>query len=372
MNKKILYVGLDVDDKAFHAGLEGEGVNQSYEFSCKPTVGALIKKLKKYRELGYELKLCYEATYLGFCLYRDLASQGIQCEVVAASLIPEMAGMRVKTDRLDCRKLAQYYMKGLLTVVHVPKEEDEVVRDLIRSRSFLVGELKRIRLHILSICRRMGIDYRQATDNLQAQYWTVAHREWLESKANKWEDQVLRLNLTTLLSFTKQVEGHLETYQSQIGELANEPRYEKKVQALVCYRGIETLTAMTVVTELGDIKRFSHPKQITSYIGLDIVEYSLGGKEKRFGITKMGNRHVRTAIVEACQLASSPPKIGKALSKRREKIDEKYIEISDRCMRRLYKKSTHLAFRGKHGNKIKVACAREMLGFIWESLRQAA
>ena len=105
---------------------------------------------------------------------------------------------------------------------------------------------------------------------------------------------------------------------------------------------------------------------------MDIVEYSSGGKEKKFCMSRMGNKHIRTCMIEACQFVSYPPIISKALKERRKDTPLKLVQVADRCMKRLYKKSRHLIYREKHPNKVKAACAREMLGFIWESLRAVA
>jgi len=160
----------------------------------------------------------------------------------------------------------------------------------------------------------------------------------------------------------------IQDYDSEILELSESEKYKKKKDALICYRGIKTLTAMTLITEIGDVKRFSHPKKLTSYSGLDIKEYSSGGKQKQFGITKMGNHRIRTAVVEACQTAAKPGNIGVRLRRVREGQKAEVIEIADRCMKRLRKKSYKMGLSNKDSNKIKIACARELLSFVWETL----
>lgn len=370
MDTRILFIGLEVDDKAFHAFLSAQYGGDEFELSCKPTVSALIRKLEKYREQGWELKICYEATYLGFSVCRDLQKAGFQCDVVAPALIPETPGPRVKTDKLDSRKLAKYYKAGLLVMVHVPEIEDEVVRDLLRSRGFLSEKLKSTKGHIISLCRRMGMNYREATG--QKNYWTTKHVQWLKSEIANTKSRALQFNLHTLFAHSEQILEQIKTYDQEIGTFAQLPRFQKKVTALICYRGIDKITAMTIATELGDANRFNHPKRLVSFTGLDISEYSSGGHEKKYHITKMGNPFVRTAVIEASQHAFRKPGISRALRQRREKADPKFVDIADRCMNRLYRKSTRLLFTGKIRNKVKVAAAREMLGFIWESMRAAA
>jgi len=366
MKKPILYVGIDVDDNAFHCHLIDDQTGEIFNFSCKPTSSALIKKLYKFKDQGCHLKVCYEATYLGFSLCRQLRDKDIECEVVASSLIPDVPGSKVKTNRLDSQRLSLYYKKGLLTFIYVPKIEDESERDLLRSRSFLVKQIKMLKCHIQSVCRRMNFNYKEESN--KSRYWTVHHENWLDSKVKSMENKTLKVNLQNLLSTLNQLTQTVDYYNDQISQLAETPKYKEKVQALTCFRGIEQLTAMTLLTELGDIKRFSHPAKLTSYLGLDIKEYSTGNKEKKFGITKMGNKFARTALIESNQTASTPARVSRWLNRRRQGVEPKIISIADRCMKRLNKKSRILLGRGKNRNKVKVACAREMLGFLWEAL----
>jgi transposase len=113
----------------------------------------------------------------------------------------------------------------------------------------------------------------------------------------------LKVNLELLLRQLRALNQNLTEYGQQIEMLANSPRYQEAVQSLTCYKGIKNIFALTMITEIGDIKRFPHPRQPVSWIGMDIREYSSGGK---------------------------------------------------------------------HPNKVKVACAREMVGFVWESLNKVA
>ena len=179
----------------------------------------------------------------------------------------------------------------------------------------------------------------------------------------------MKLNFSLLLSRLAVLEKEVGAYDVQIKNLAQETQFLPRIKALTCYRGIDTLAAMSLVTEIGDIRRFNHPRRLTSYCGMDIIEYSSGGKERKFRMSKMGNKHLRTCVIEACQFVSYPPITSKALKERRKDTPERLIGIAERCMRRLYKKSRHLIYREKPINKIKAACAREMLGFIWESLK---
>ena len=372
--KKVIYYGaVDVDDSHFNVALINSRNGELFHFKCNSNVGAMIKKIQQKNISLKDIKLCYEATYLGYTLYRELKSKGTRCEVIAPSLIPKIPGKKVKTDRLDCIKLAKHYLKGMLTPVHIPDEEDEKVRDLIRSRKLLVDQVKKIKTHIISLCKRMGFDYRKHRGTSKAAYWTQIHYKWLEKTINQLpENSPLRLNLSGLLSTCNNTETFISSYDEQISLIAELPEYKDKVKALNCFRGLKTLSSLTLTTELGDIRRFPHPSKVTAYSGLSIREYSSGGKELRVGITKQGNYILRTVVVEACQFAFKPPKVSKILQERRIGADPESINIADRCMHRLSKKSIRMFMNRKHRNKIKVACAREMLCFVWEALHKAA
>jgi transposase len=372
MTNEILFVALDVDDKSFHGAAIPAQCDKIEDFVCRPQLNKLIECLEQFKKRGFDIKICYEATYLGFSLYRDLKKAGFDCQVIAPALIPEMRGNKVKTDRLDSRKLALYFKSGLLTAVHVPTEQDEAVRGLLRGRAFLVSQRKALKLHISALCRRHGLNYRQEMNQPQANYWTQAHTNWVRSKAASKElHSALTVNLRMLLHQMEDLSRQIEAYEREIKVWSLNQSYEKKASTLMAFRGIETITAMSLITELGDMRRFSHPAKLTSYVGLDIKEYSSGGKERKGRITKLGNRYIRTLLLEANQGVSRKPIVGRDLKDRRKKAHQEAVAIASRCMERLYKKSTRMAFREKPANKIKVACAREMLGFIWEAMTKA-
>lgn len=372
MQKEILFCGIDVDDKAFTGALISQCGTKEFEFRTRPSIGALEKKLREFELRGFELRVCYEAGYLGFSLYRDLVERGICCKVIAPSLIPTLAGKQTKTDRLDSKKLAQFFRNNLLTEIYVPGEQEERVRDFIRSRKFITQQLKSLRTHLLFQCRRMRLDYRASGETEKAEYWTKTHLLWLDRQTQKLSDEYLRLNLSQLLTQLRFFESQIALYDGEIEKLAKTDIYRKKVEALGCYRGISTLTAMTLISEIGNVERFKHPKFLTSYAGMDLREYSSGGRELKFSMTKLGNKHIRTAVIESAQLAWQIPRVSRELNYRRSTADPKHIEIADRCMNRLYKKSFQLLAKGKSRNKVKTACARELLCFVWESLKMAA
>lgn len=366
---KVLYIAVDVDDQAYHGHAVGSDQTEGADFQSRPSPAHLIKAIRKIALPGYEIQICYEATYLGYSLYRALTQAGYACQVIAPSLTPKPSGALVKTDRVDATMLAQYYKKGLLTPVHIPDQNQEALRDLLRSRHFLRGQTLRVKHHLLSLCRRLGLDYRQHTQNSTAAHWTQRHRSWLAARFKELGNPISQLNFETLFSRVDSLEKQIQAHNETIRTLALGAPYHAQVQALCCYRGIDVLSAITLVTEIGDVRRFDHPRRLTSYAGMDLIEYSSGGKERKFSMSRMGNRHIRTTVIEACQYVFNPPVVSQILQKRRQETPAHLIDIADRCMQRLYSKSRRLLYREKPRNKIKAACAREMLAFVWESLK---
>jgi len=371
MKHTILYIGLDVDDTHYHGSALSKHTGETIDFQCRPTLKGLLAQLNKMARHfpGHSLKLCYEASYIGYCLQRDLADKGFHCDVVAPTSIPTPRGRAIKTDRIDAGLLAQFYANDLLTIVQPPDVQQEQDRDLLRTRQNLIKQRTDLRKHMQSLLRRNGLHYKAETGNKT--HWTQLHYGWLDRTIDGLSGSV-KINLELLLRQLKGTNGILTEYAQQVEELAKTPRYEKPVQALTCYKGIKQLFALTMITEIGDIKRFPHPRKLMSWVGMDIREYSSGGKHNRMGITKQGNRYLRTAFVEANQRGYRTARISKDLKARRVNTAPEFVAIADRCLRRLNKKGNRLLLAGKHPNKVKVACAREMVGFVWESLNQAA
>ena len=371
MNQNILHVGLDVDDTQYHGTAFNKETGEVINFRCRPTLKGLLTQLDKLQRhcQGCSIWLCYEASYVGFHLQRDLRTHGWRCDVVAPSSIPSPRGKAIKTDRIDAGHLAQFYANDLLTIVQPPDAEQEQDRDLLRSRQKVLLQRTQLRKHLHAVLRRNGLHYKAQTGNKS--HWTKHHYGWLQ-RTIKESSGSLKVNLTLLLRQIRGLDEVLVEYGQHIEELADTPRYREAVQSLTCYKGIKNIFALTMITEIGDIQRFVHPRQLMSWIGMDVREYSSGGKHNRMGITKQGNRYLRTAFVEANQRGYRSNRIGKDVKARRNGTSPELIAIADRCLRRLNKKGNRLLLAGKHPNKVKVACAREMVGFVWESLNAVA
>ncbi len=371
MKKNIIYVGLDVDDTQYHGSAFDKNTGEVITFQCRPTLKGLLNQLSRLKKcfMKSTFKICYEASYIGYTLHRDLVANDYHCDVVAPTSIPSPRGRQIKTDRIDAAQLAQFYANDLMTFVAIPEPEQEQDRDLLRSRQKLVEQQKELRTHIQALLRRNGRHFKAETQ--YKTHWTIPHYNWLNKTIDAASGN-FKINLEMLVRQLKWLKSILTEYSQQIEALAKTPRYEKSVQALTCYKGIKNLFALTMITEIGDVKRFPHPRQLVSWIGMDIREYSSGGKHNRFGITKHGNRYLRTAFVEANQRGYRTARISNKLKTRRKHTSPELIDIADRCLKRLNKKGSRLLLAGKHPNKVKVACAREMVGFVWESLNKTA
>ena len=293
MNKNVIYVGLDVDDTQYHGAAFDKQTGEAVSFKCRPTLKGLVRQLEKLAAYFTDcsLVLCYEASYIGHCLQRDLTRAGYRCDVIAPGSIPRKGGSKsVKTDRIDALDLAQFHANDLLTIVQPPDASMEQDRDLLRSRQHMMQQQGDVRRHLQSLLRRNGLYYR--SENKTRTHWTKHHYCWLERTVEECSGS-LKTNLQLLLTQIKSLDALLATYTQEIEAMANRPEYQEQVSALTCYKGVKNLFALTMITEIGNIKRFAHPRQLTAWAGMDIREYSSGGKQHRFGITREGNRSGR-------------------------------------------------------------------------------
>lgn len=366
MEKKVYFVGIDVDDKAYHLSIINNlGDKIAYGISCRRNPGRLAKTIRKHCPNG-DIRTCYEATYIGYTLARSLHRLKLNCAVIAPHSIEKSSLEKVKNDRIDSLKLAEKLRQGSLKEIAIPSTDQEADRQLVRARAFLVRQRSSLKRHIINECRILDLDYKN--DSGAKEYWTKSHRKWLDSKI-KTLPASGHILLSTLLVQLESLNRQIETIDVELDHLSEQDHYKEKITALKCFKGISTITAMTIATEVFDINRFSHPRKLAAYVGLDIAEYSSGGKQIQYGITKFGNKHIRTALVESCQTFSVSKTPSKRLQLARKGARKELVAIADKCQARLYSKGHRLLAREKARNKVKVACARESIGFIWEALR---
>lgn len=357
------YIGLDDHMDSIDLAIVWPGEKQEECFQVANEPGALRRLAKKLlSKAPGRVVCCYEAGANGYELKRRLESHGLECVVVAPSLTPRQPGQRVKTDRRDARQLARYLRAGLLTEVRAPSEAEEAVRDLCRHREAVSKERKRSRQRLGKMLQRRGVRYRMGTR------WTKRHWEWLKSiRLEQPADQMI---LDDALLSLEQLNLRLQDLDERIEELSQQEPYREPVGWLRCFRGIDTLTAMILVTELHGFARFQHPRQLMAYLGLVPGEHSSGARQKRGRITKSGNRLVRWILVEAASHYKSRPRVSKHLSQRRRGQPAEIIALADRAQHRLHRRYYRLLLgSNKPRNKVVVAIARELAGFVWAALQ---
>src|SRR5947207_677404 len=303
------------------------------------------------------VRCCYEAGPTGFGLYRYLVDRGIDCWVVAPGLVPQRPGDRVKTDSRDARKLARLLAGGLLEPIHVPSRQLEAARDLVRAREDARLDRMRDRHRLSKFCLRHG-------RTLPTRSWTVVRRKWLGEQ--RFEFAAEQCTFETYVHTVDLVDARIEQLERASRETAEQEPWRELVARLRCLRGIDTLTALALVTEIGDdFSRFRAAQEFMAFVGLVPSEHSSGEPPPQGSITKVGNSHVRRLLVESAWHARRRPTVGYQLARRQRGQDAVVVERAWRCQQRLYQRWQRMAGRGKPQQKIVVACARELAGFVW-------
>jgi transposase len=303
-----------------------------------------------------EAVCCYEAGPTGFGLYRHLVGRGIVCAVVAPGLVPRRPGERVKTDRRDARKLASLHAGGLLEPIYVPTPELEAARDLVRAREDARLDRMRDRHRLSKFCLRHG-------RVLPGKSWSIVRRKWLGEQ--RFEFAAQQQTFDSYVHTVDLVDHRIAVLERSIAETAAQGPWRELVARLRCLRGIDTLSALGIAVEIGDFSRFACAEQFMAFVGLVPSEHSSGEQRRQGSITKVGNSHVRRLLVEAAWHARRRPKVGYELARRQRGQDAFVIERAWRCQQRLYRRWLRMAARGKLEQKIVVACARELAGFVW-------
>jgi len=367
MNKGISYVAMDTGKRSFRvaAGYAGrEGLDEWEVVNEAAAVKRMVRKAQREAG-GGEVIFCYEAGPCGYALKRQIEAMGVRCVVVAPSLTPVKPGQRIKTDRRDARKLLELFRAGLLTEVWPPTVEEESVRDLVRCREDVLEDLARCRHRLGKMLLRRGYQFGPGRSS-----WTQSHRRWMVGI--RWEREADRMVFSDYLLAVDAAQSRLENLTAQLEALAQQEPYKMAVGALRCFRGVSTVTAMTIVTELHGIERFTSPRQLMAYLGKVPSEFSSSEKVRRGSITKAGNAHAGRVLVEAAHHYRHSPSVGHNLRKRREGQPASIIAIADKAQLRLHRKYRRLLFRGKPYGTVIVAVARELVGFLWAALQENA
>jgi transposase len=293
MDEGITFVGFDAHKASISVAMLLPNTVTPIEWELPNEASAVRRMVRRIeREAPGEVRTCYEAGPCGYALQRQITESGdASCMVVAPSLIPRKPGERIKTDRRDARKLASLFRAGLLTEVQPPSEHDEAVRDLCRAREDARDDLMRCRHRLSKMLLRRGLIYNGRSS------WGQAHRLWLGTL--RFEDSVDQAVLDDYLLAVDHLGDRLKALSQKLEDVSREAAYAAPVAALRCFRGIDTLTAMTIVAELHTFGRFTSPRGLMAFLGLVPSEHSSGSSRRQGGITKAGNSHVRRVLVEA-------------------------------------------------------------------------
>ena len=362
----IIFIGLDTHKVSTEVAYieDQRGTKPVHHGKIKTNKSAIMKLARQFQSKYPQatLHFVYEAGPCGYWIYRLLTSLGHCCYVVAPSLIPKKPGDKVKTDKRDAMKLAKLLKSEDLTPIYVPEPEDEAIRDLSRARETAMEDLKDAKFQLKGLFLRNNITCK-VKDN-----WSNQHLRWLTELVLPHPSQqiVLQEMIQTITERIKRVER-------LVNELAHQAklwRYYPVVQALQAMRGIRFLVALGTIAELGDLRRFDHPRKLMAYLGLVPKENSSGDNRKQGGITKCGNGRARRLLIEGAQTYKHNANVSTELQKRQEALPKVVIDIAWKAQLRLCRRYKRLIQRGKHRNIVVAAIAREMLAYIWAISRE--
>ncbi len=354
MSKARCLVGLDVHaTKIVAAVLDAE----TGQLQCFTMGGETREAAGFCAALSSPVRVAYEAGPTGYGLARELAARGVECVVAAPSKIPRAAGDRVKTDRRDAEHLVRLLLAGKLHPVRVPGAEEEALRDLVRARETVRSDLMRARHRCSKLLLRHGIRF----DDGRA--WTDRHDRWLRTIVLEWPAAQ-----ATLVDYRGAVDALVirrDSLEREIIAILPTSPWTTQVSRLRCLRGVDTLTAVGLCTEIGDFTRFARAEQLMSYIGLVPSEATTGQNRRLGSITKTGSGHARRLLVEAAWHYRPAPNHGKILTDRQADQPPAAVAVSWKAQLRLHRTWTRLEARNKRRTLIAVAAARELAGFCW-------
>jgi transposase len=359
MKEKVRFLGLDVHAETIAVAIaepDGEVRSLGAIANRAESIRKLVKKLGPVEQL----RACYEAGPTGYVLYWQLTELGVECEVIAPTLVPVKAGDRVKTDRRDAERLARSYRSGDLTAVWVPDEGSEALRDLVRAREAAKQDQLRAHHRLSKFLLRTG---QRPAPGVKA--WTQHYLAWVRQiHFAQVAQEATRLDYLHEVEHMAERVKRLEEAITDAVKLASS-ELQEVIRGLQALRGIAQISAVTIAAELGQISRFDSPRQLMGYSGAVPSEDSSGKRTQRGNITKTGNAHLRRIVVEAAWSYRLRPAIGPVLRKRQEGVPEEVKEIAWKAQLRLHKRYSRLVASGKDQRKVITAVGRELLGFIW-------
>src|SRR3981189_2471619 len=314
----------------------------------------LVRKLSvKYKRLTF----CYEAGPTGYGLHRQIKDLGFECVVVAPSLIPKRPGDKVKTNRRDALSLAKLLRADELTAVWVPDGGHEAMRDLTRARETAMLDLRTKRQHVSAFLLRLGRPYPESRKT-----WTKAHASWIPSQ--KLEHPNNRLVLEEMMLAVRQAQERLQRLEQAVAAAVPEWSLAPVVTALMAMRGIDLVSATTLLAEIGDLSRFRTPTELMAYLGLVPSENSTGDTIKRGPITKAGNRRARRMLVECSWSYQHPPRVGSAKQHKVDAAPPAIRDIAWTAQCRLYLRYRALIRKGRLMTVVITVIVLRSTGFL--------
>lgn len=289
LDNEEIYVGVDIHKKMWYVTVRTEEI-ELFKGAIEGKWESLKNILEKYK--GKKTAVVYEAGYFGYWLYDSIVKWGGECIVTPPSLIPQEAGNRVKTDKIDSRKLAYYLAKGMLKRIHVPSPEERGHRQVTRRRRQLVGDRVRVQNRIKAELQFFGIEIVKPSGP-----WTKIYLSNLKrvNLCNKWGQE----SYNRLIEEYEFLSSQIDKQTALLKELSQTQLYKERVQILCSIPGIGILTAMEILVELQDVSRFRSSAQLAAYIGLTPSQHSSSDKVRMGRITGVGKNSLRGMLVEA-------------------------------------------------------------------------
>jgi transposase len=362
VSEGICFAGLDVHARKTAAAAVQLGSGEVWKAQISGSPTAAIEWLQS---LPGPVRAVYEAGPTGFGLARAARSAGLEVMVCSPGAIPRQPGDEIKTDMRDALKLARLHAAGQLRPVSVPSVELEALRDLVRAREDLRGDLMAARHRVSKLLLRRGLIYAGPGHPWES----PRHAAWLG--AIEVGDPLAQAVLGEYLAGHEGVLARRDRLDALIAVQAQDEQWAALVGRLRCMRGIDTLTAVGLVAEIGDLHAFAHPKQLASFLGLVPSESSTGERRRQGSITKAGSSHARRLLIEAAWHYRRRPAISLTLRRRQDGQPPAAIEAAWRAQLRPSARWAHLdARRAKRRTTVAVAVARELACFVWEIARQ--
>jgi transposase len=291
-----------VAGKAVFCGMDIHKTHWDICFLCDGMVVEQIHILGTYARLydhiqrnytsARSLQFVYEAGFSGFWLCRRLISDGFSCIVTPPSRIPKTPG-RMKTDKTDALKLAQYLSAGVLKQVYVPPASIESDRQITRKRLSFVRKKTAMMNEIKSFLFLHNIEKPVS----MATSWSKAYHVWLEGL--EFQSPNDRFVLDTMLSQYRHIRQELASLTKRLREMSRSESYQDSFRRLTACRGVGLITAMTFLLEAHDVSRFSNSSKFGGFIGITPGQQSSGENVRLGSITHEGNPYLRRVLVES-------------------------------------------------------------------------